>query len=90
MSALTSTRSTSQISAGAANSIAGALTHHIREIERFRSWSSNRELRHWHRQFSEARTLLTTQPPKRLPLQATSTAAMDDDSAAWLEILGRQ
>ena len=43
-----------------ANSLAGYLTNQIRQIEHLNSWRTNRELRHWHRQFSEARTLLTT------------------------------
>lgn len=90
MSSLFSMLDASHSAIGAANSIAGSLTRQIREIERFRSWSSNRDLRHWHRQFSEARTILTTQPPQRVPLQATSASAIDDDASTWLEILGRQ
>ena len=72
-----------------ANSLAGYLTNQIRQIEQLNSWSSNRELRHWHRQFSEARMLLTTRPPARVDRYAP-TELPDDDNCSWLELIGAQ
>jgi hypothetical protein len=46
-----------------ANTLAGALTAQLRDIEWMASWSSNRDLRHWHRQFTAARELLLTRTP---------------------------
>lgn len=70
-----------------ANGLAGTLTNQIRQIEQLNNWSSIRELRHWHRQFSEARTLLTKRPPDRLN-PYTPTDLPDDDNATWLELMG--
>jgi hypothetical protein len=72
-----------------ANSLAGYLTNQIRQIEQLSSWSSNRDLRHWHRQFSEARLLLTARPPARVDRYAP-TELPDDDNATWLELIGAQ
>jgi hypothetical protein len=69
-----------------ANSLAGYLTNQIRQIEHLNSWRTNRELRHWHRQFSEARTLLTTRPPERVDKYTVELP--DDDNATWLEVVG--
>ena len=70
-----------------ANSLAGCLTNQIRQIEQLSSWSSNRELRHWHRQFSEARPHLTARPPARVDRYAP-TELPDDDNATWMELIG--
>ena len=70
-----------------ANNLAGCLTAQIREIERLSSWSHNRELRHWHKQFSEARQLLTTRPPQKVDRYAPPELA-DDDDCSWLELVG--
>jgi hypothetical protein len=72
-----------------ANALAGALTAQIREIERLRCWHANRELRHWHHQFSEARLLLTTKPTRRVDRYAP-VELPDDDNATWLELIGAQ
>ena len=69
-----------------ANALAGYLTNQIRQIEYLSGWRTNRELRHWHRQFSEARTLLTTRPPERVDKYTVELA--DDDNATWLEVVG--
>jgi hypothetical protein len=72
-----------------ANNLAGSLTAQIREIERLSSWSGNRELRHWHKQFSEARGLLTARPPEKVDRYAPPELA-DDDNCSWLELIGAQ
>lgn len=72
-----------------ANSLAGYLTNQIRQIEQLNSWSGNRELRHWHRQFSEARLLLAARPPVRVDRYAPAELP-DDDNATWLELIGAQ
>jgi hypothetical protein len=71
----------------AANVTAGSLTRHLREIERLPGWQRNRQLRDWHQRFSEARRLLTNQPPAAAPSLAAIEPA-DDDAATWLEVLG--
>jgi hypothetical protein len=73
----------------AANNLAGCLTAQIREIERHSTWSSNRELRHWHKQFSEARRLLTAKPPQKADRYAPPELA-DDDNCSWMELIGAQ
>ena len=70
-----------------ANNVAGCLTAQIREIERLSSWNHNRELRHWHKQFSEARRLLTTRPPQKVDRYAPPELA-DDDNCSWMELIG--
>ena len=72
-----------------ANSLAGYLTNQIRQIEQLKSWNSNRDLRHWHKQFSEARSLLTARPPVRVG-RYSPTELPDDDNATWLELIGAQ
>jgi len=88
----THTLTTQQAATGAttcANALAGSLTAQIREIERLRSWHNNRELRHWHHQFTEARQLLTTKPPAKV-CRYEPTELPDDDNATWLELIGTQ
>ena len=86
------TYTAAQLMAGAttaANSLAGSLTAQIREIERLRCWRNNRDLRHWHHQFTEARQLLTTKPPTRV-CRYDPVELPDDDNATWLELIGAQ
>ena len=71
-----------------ANSLAGYLTNQIRQIEQLNSWRCNRDLRHWHRQFSEARLHLTARPPDRVDRYTPELP--DDDNATWLELIGAQ
>lgn len=70
-----------------ANSLAGCLTNQIRQIEQLGGWNNNRDLRHWHKQFSEARLLLTTRPPARVD-RYTPAELPDDDNATWMELIG--
>ena len=86
------TYTAAQLMAGAttaANALAGSLTAQIREIERLRCWRNNRDLRHWHHQFTEARQLLTTKPPTRV-CRYDPAELPDDDNATWLELIGAQ
>lgn len=73
----------------AANALAGSLTAQIREIERVRCWRTNRDLRHWHHQFTEARQLLTIKPPTKV-CRYDRVELPDDDNATWLELIGAQ
>lgn len=74
------------IAAALSNSLAGTLTAQLRQIEQLSSWRSNRELRHWHKQFVEARDLLATRPPQRVHIPTVE--APDADNITWMELTG--
>ena len=77
-----------------ANTLAGALTAQLRDIECLASWSSNRDLHHWHRQFTAARELLLTRTPERvgrnLYAVPNAVAAEPSGMANWGELFGDQ
>jgi len=47
-----------------ANTLAGSLTAQLRDIERV-AWRHNKELVHWHQQFTSAKSLLLEHPPAK-------------------------
>jgi hypothetical protein len=77
-----------------ANTLAGALTAQLREIERWAGWRNHRDLRHWHQQFTAARELLLTRTPERvgrnLYAVPNAVAAEPSGMANWGDLFGDQ
>jgi len=78
-----------------ANSVSGTLTASIRKIEQYPRWQGNKDLRHWHQMFSQARQCLITQPPERATRNeyAELQELLDDDTPrvpapTWPTLLG--